>query len=185
MNNRSKKQRNWKKLAGVTLLELLVTMSVLLILFTVAVPQLGVLVAHNTRTTEVNTLIGHLNFARMEAINRAGPVSLCPVTYSDPNTCSDTSWTDGYAVVDEALNEALRYQQASKGVDINPTSNFASRAVFQDDGSVRGAAGGSFSLCTIEGSVKPRRVVVSGMGAFYSATMQTAKQQRKRWQRLA
>ena len=149
---------------GFTLIELMVTLSVLVILLTVGVPQLAYLVGHNSRTVEVNTMIGHLNFARAEAIMRASEIVLCPVRRGDPATCTETPWSDGYAVVDPQTGEALRYQKSSHRVAIRPTRNFADGVTFQDDGSVRGAAGGSFHFCTSVGNVEPRRLVVSGVG---------------------
>jgi prepilin-type N-terminal cleavage/methylation domain-containing protein len=65
---------------GVTLIELLVTMSILVILLTVGVGGMTTVVKRNTRATEVNTMIGHLNFARAQAVMRATTVRVCPST---------------------------------------------------------------------------------------------------------
>jgi len=151
-------------MAGFTLIELMVTLSVLVILLTIGVAQMSYMVARNSRATEVNTMIGHLNFARAEAIFRASNIVLCPVRSADPGTCTETPWSDGYAVVDPNTGEALRHQKASKRVAIRSTGNFSDGVVFRDDGSVRGAAGGSFYFCTSAANVEPRRLVISGMG---------------------
>jgi type IV fimbrial biogenesis protein FimT len=151
-------------MVGFTLIELMVTLGVLVILLTLGVSQLAYMVGHNSRTTEVNSMIGHLNFARAEAIFRASNIVLCPVRSAAPGTCTETPWTDGYAVVDPNTGEALRHQKASKRVAIRSTGNFSDGVTFQDDGSVRGAAGGSFHFCTSAANVEPRRLVVSGVG---------------------
>jgi type IV fimbrial biogenesis protein FimT len=150
--------------AGFTLIELMVTLSVLVILLTIGVAQLGYMVGRNSRTTEINSMIGHLNFARAEAIFRASDIVLCPVAPADPTTCTETPWSAGYAVVDPNAGEALRHQKGSKRVAIRSTRNFSKGVTFHDDGSVRGAAGGSFYFCTTGADVEPRRLVVSGMG---------------------
>lgn len=137
-------QGSRKFAAGVTLIELLVTMSVLVILLTVGVSQLGYMVARNTRSTEVNTLVGHLNFARAEAIFRATDVCVCPVDLGDPTSCTNTAWSDGYAVVDEDAAEPLRLHKGSKNIVITDNSN-GQEYCFKDDGSV--GSGGTFTFC--------------------------------------
>lgn len=155
---------------GISLIDLLVTMSVLVILLMVGLPQFGALIGRNIRTTELNTLIGHLHFARQQAIFRAGEIVLCPVHSGAPAACARTPWTAGYAVVDEPAGEALRYQKPSPGIEIRSTANFARRVRFQDDGSILGAAGGSFTFCSSKDAVEPRRLVVSGMGRVMIGT---------------
>ncbi|MGB5833920.1 MAG: GspH/FimT family protein [Thiohalocapsa sp.] len=155
---------NRRTIVGVTLIELMVALSVMVILLTVGVSQLGPMVARNNRSAEVNTMIGHLNFTRSEAIFRSSDITLCPVNAADPATCIEAPWSTGYAVVDENAGEALRYQKPAKGVDIRSTLNFSDGVTFEDDGSVTGAAGGSFFFCMSDESVEPRRLVVSGMG---------------------
>ena len=125
---------------------------------------MGYMVARNSRATEINNMIGHLNFARAEAIFRASDIVLCPVLSAAPGTCAETPWSDGYAVVDPTTGTALRHQKATKRVDIRATRNFSDGVTFRDDGSVRGAAGGSFQFCTSAADVEPRRLVISGMG---------------------
>lgn len=158
------KQWAWQVEDGVSLIELLITMGVLVILLTMGVPELSALIARSTRTTELNTLVGHLHFARLQAIYRAGEIVLCPASSRAPATCTGTPWAAGYAVVDERAGEALRYQKPSIGITIRSTANFARRVRFQDDGSVLGAAGGSFTFCANDDAFEPRRLVVSGMG---------------------
>ena len=124
-----------KTAVGVTLIELLVTLSVLVILLTVGVSQLGYMVAHNARSAEVNTLIGHLNFARSLAISRGINVCVCPVNIATATACTDTAWSDGYAVLVEDGGVALRLHKGSKTIDITD-NNTGHEYCFHDDGSV-------------------------------------------------
>jgi type IV fimbrial biogenesis protein FimT len=159
-------QKNPKTAVGVTLIELLVTMSVLVILLTVAVPQLGFMVAHNARSAEVNTLIGHLNFARSLAISRGISICVCRVNRDDATTCTTGSaWSDGYAVFVEGDGAPLRFHKGSKTIDITDSADKESSAhefCFKDDGSVRVPATLTFS--DVGGVADPVEVVVSRVG---------------------
>ena len=63
---------------GVTLIELMVTLSVIAILLTLTVTGFQSLTAHNRITAAANGLIAHLQLARSEAVKRAPPVTICP-----------------------------------------------------------------------------------------------------------
>lgn len=84
---------------GFTLLELMVTVSVLAILVVVAVPNFFNLVQNNRATAHANDLVTALNVARSEAIRRGRPVALCPRAASGAVSCGATSWAQGWAVV--------------------------------------------------------------------------------------
>ena len=62
---------------GVTLNELLLALAVGAVLVGLAVPAFTALTKNNRLITETNTLIGHINLARSEAIKRNQPVALC------------------------------------------------------------------------------------------------------------
>jgi type IV fimbrial biogenesis protein FimT len=64
---------------GFTLVELLVTITVLAILATVAAPNLRELLKTNRVTAQNNEIVGLLNLAKSEAIRRSAPV---PVVFS-------------------------------------------------------------------------------------------------------
>lgn len=59
-----------KMCRGFTLLELMVTIAVLAILTTIAIPNFRDLVQSNRVTTQANELVSALTFARMEAVKR-------------------------------------------------------------------------------------------------------------------
>lgn len=155
---------------GVTLVELLVTMSILVIMLTMGVSGMTTVVKRNTRATEVNTMIGHLNYARAQAVMRATPVRVCPVDLTDLAAgCSGSAWVDGYAVIVEDDGEVLRVEAGSDSITM--TANRASFR-FRDDGT---GTSGSIVFCDIEDDaaddssrsssvVSPLSIIISAMG---------------------
>ncbi len=63
-------------LRGFTLIELMVTVTVLAIILSLAVPSFASLMASNRLSTQTSEFVGALNLARSEAVRRAQPVSL-------------------------------------------------------------------------------------------------------------
>jgi type IV fimbrial biogenesis protein FimT len=87
-----------RKLRGVTLIELLVTLVVLSILLTVAVPGFQSFIRSNRLTSAANEMASALNLARSEAIRRGKTVTLCQSSASASPSCDGTSWADGWLV---------------------------------------------------------------------------------------
>lgn len=61
---------------GFTLIELMVTLTVMAILLSIAAPSFTSLMAANRMSTQTNEFIGALNLARSEAVRRGQPVTL-------------------------------------------------------------------------------------------------------------
>lgn len=103
--------------SGFTLIELLVVLVVLAVLVSIGVPNLRTLIQNNRATAQANELLTGLQYARMEALKRKRPVSVCPSR--DGASCS-TDWAEGWIVVldgnapgaaNVAVNEVLRVWQ--------------------------------------------------------------------------
>lgn len=67
----------WRRGAGFTLVELLVTISVAALVMSIAIPALKTLVATNKIATEANRIVAGFNYARTEAVRRNQPVYVC------------------------------------------------------------------------------------------------------------
>jgi len=86
-----------KTFRGFTLLELLGTISILVILLTLAVPSFMSTMQNNRLATLSNELISLLHLARSEAIKRGVPVSICPTTDDTFSACGN-DWSNGWIV---------------------------------------------------------------------------------------
>jgi type IV fimbrial biogenesis protein FimT len=79
-------------LRGFTLIELMVTISVLAILLAIAIPNLREFVLRNRVSSDVNGFIGLVNYARSEAIVRNQDVVVCPKTNGAITCVSNGMW---------------------------------------------------------------------------------------------
>jgi type IV fimbrial biogenesis protein FimT len=137
---------------GFSLLELIMTMSVAAILLTIAVPSFRYVTNANRISSEVNGLLGDLQFARSEAIKEGRYVSVC--ASSDGQSCSaSTAWQSGWIVFPNANNSPtvttglvmapiLRVQSAFSSTDTF-LSNGISVITFNRDGYAGGIANGT------------------------------------------
>ena len=116
-----------KKNSGFTLLELIITVALISIVTTFAIPSITTFTKNDRLTTNINTLVGHLGLARSESIKRSQQVSVCAST--DNSSCGG-NWEDGWLVYadtnnDGSLNgtdEILRVQQALEGANTITTA---------------------------------------------------------------
>ncbi len=157
----------WRQ-PGVTLVELLVTLSVLLILSVTAVEYLPRFVQESRMVTEVNRFITALQLARSEAVKQGRRVVLCPSR--DRVHCGESrDWPHGwmlFASDDRERDPEEPLLQASQlmGTGIDMTSgNYRKRIVFQPDGS-SGGSNSSFTFCERRQRARPRVICLSGSG---------------------
>ena len=80
---------------GLSLIELLVTLSIAVVLLSVGVPSFVDMIAANTAVGYANDLLADLNYARNEAITRGLPVTVC---HSRSATSCSGTWSDGWIV---------------------------------------------------------------------------------------
>jgi type IV fimbrial biogenesis protein FimT len=90
-----------KKERGFTLVELMMTLVIASIVLTMAVPGMRDLIQNNRITGQVNEMVTAFNLARMEAIRRGSPVSVC--ASADQASCSGANdWASGWIVFTDA-----------------------------------------------------------------------------------
>jgi len=88
--------------SGFTLVELITVMSIAAILMAIAVPSYRYVTTSNRMSSEVNSLLGDMQYARAEAIKEGQTVTVCQS--QDGATCSVTSWASGWIVFSDPNN---------------------------------------------------------------------------------
>ena len=88
-----------KHVRGMTLIELMITLTIVAIMMGLAAPSLKQTIQSNNMTNAVNSFLADARFARSESTRRGGNVSLCQT--DDPDdalpTCSTAVGTKGWA----------------------------------------------------------------------------------------
>ncbi len=148
-----------RRIAGYTLLELLITMLVIALLSTLVGPSFINTINRNRQQAAVGDTYGMLSTARSEAVSQASTVAVCGS--SDQDTCNSNAWEQGWIIflddgtgggtaddgdrhADEPL---LRVGQEASGSMTIRTRNFPAAGVisFNEDGFAD--ASGTIVIC--------------------------------------
>lgn len=89
-----------RKNSGFTLVELMVTLAVLAIVVSLALPSMRSFVRQSNAATTSNNILTAFTLARSEAIRSNGNVSVCP-SNTDQTACA-ASWNNGWIVFTDA-----------------------------------------------------------------------------------
>jgi type IV fimbrial biogenesis protein FimT len=127
-----------RRIAGITLLEVLTVITIVSILMALGVPSYQYVTSANRISGEVNGLLGDMQFARSEAIKEGQTVTVCSSTNSTsaaPTCAGSPQWQNGWIVFSdvngdgavEAGDTILRVQSPFKLTDTfvaNPAMKF-------------------------------------------------------------
>jgi len=153
---------------GFTLFELLITMLLIALISSLAVPSLAASLARQRQSVEINALFHAIHLARKESIMRRKVVSLCPSL--DGRKCtSSRDWSTGWLMFENKDRDSppridddepvLYSHRVSDHVRISANrKGFTLRATFLR------ATNGTFVFCDPEQRITPKALVVSYTG---------------------
>ncbi len=160
-----------KKNSGFTLLELLITVALVAIVMAIGIPSMTTFIQNDRLTTQINTLVGHLSYARSEAVKRSQQVAVC--VSSNGTACTGgVNWENGWIVYVDADNSGtfnggepiLRAQQLLDGGNTLQPAGIGTQVTYDYRGFVTTASVGSFSLCDTRGATYGKALTSSTTG---------------------
>jgi Tfp pilus assembly protein FimT len=98
MKARSQCRRTRCRWSGVTLIELLVAVAVLMIILAFSIPAFTGLIASTRIISATNAVLGHLQYARSEAVKGGVNVIVGPYNADGTWRTADRLWQGGYMV---------------------------------------------------------------------------------------
>ena len=169
------------KSRGFTLPEVLITMGIVAIVLSTAVPSISSMIKNNRLATQLNRVVTHIHMARAEAVKRDVRVILCRTNIPDAITpsCNGSTrvWTNGYLIFADDGNYSNNYydagtdtllflgQPAASGVHMRTSWSWNNNLEFNPDGSTNeGGATAIMSLCDDRGVVNGRQIQVAANG---------------------
>ncbi|MCK5727748.1 MAG: GspH/FimT family pseudopilin [Methylococcales bacterium] len=170
MNNFYKKTKGHK---GFTIIELLITVSILGILASMGLPGFLETINSTRLTTKANELVASLNFARSEAIKRNTAVYVANTSNSDKR-----NWKGGWVIfIDNNGNETFNkntdillkeYPALESGYSLRVGGNIENWLAYKPTGlytTSTGRLNDSFQLCTMDKDKKSsRKITLNSIG---------------------
>ena len=158
-----------KKHSGFTLVEMMVVVAIAGIAMAFAIPAMGTFMKNERLVTQINTLVGHLAYARSEAVTRRQQIILC--ASSNMTSCQGTNWATGWILFIDADNgsdfdtgeEILRAKAALEGIGTTLVSSAGSMIIYDNRG-FSPNSNGVFSLCDDRGAVHVKSISITNTG---------------------
>ncbi|RNE91739.1 GspH/FimT family pseudopilin [Marichromatium sp. AB32] len=169
--------RDTSRQQGVTLLELIVTISILTIILSVAIPSFREIIATNRIAVINNDLLEALHVARSEAIKRGTRVTVCKstTTSSSSPACAtgDPGWESGWIIfsdrgtrgqIDGNDQVIIVHEQNIPAVTITTGNSFKDFISYLPSGFSQGSSGLSSGTFSVNLQDKARHLIISASG---------------------
>lgn len=173
-------QSRCRSIRGFTLLELIITVTILSVLLGIGIPSFRELQLNNQLTANANHVLGMLRLTRSEAVRRNTRVVMCRST--DQQQCNTESalnreWETGWIIfpdldtdgeVDSPDEELIRVVgPLPDGLTLRTGGNYSRHIAFRSLGRPRGNTGlgnDTFRLCDERGGDYARKVIIAVTG---------------------
>ena len=153
---------------GLTLVELMITISVLAIVLSVAVPPLNTFLARSELTSTSNKFVGNIHYIRSEAIVRNTTTALCPS--SNGSLCNTNDWSLGWIAYEDKNQDGKLASDGTEEIfsisnslndnfSIKATSGLISSIQYKSDGTLKNDRG-SIIICNIGSPQKSNTRVI-------------------------
>jgi len=131
--------------------ELMITLTILSLVMAIGIPSMRDFVKNDRLVAQINTLVGHLAYARSEAAVRHQSVVIC--ASGTQTSCSTTNWASGWIIFVDSDNNSdfsagedmLRVTEELSGGN-TLTSSVGSLVTYDKRGFAPDSVG-SFTLC--------------------------------------
>ena len=162
--------------AGLTLLELIVTLTVVGILLTIAVPNLNALLQGQAKATTADRFALSLAYARQEAVTRSRRVVLCPSVDGENCMTDSGRWEEGWIIFIDEDEDFIRSPEeellrvgnpGSTGTTLRTSANFSDGLAYLPLGNSRGRTGlatGTFRVCDARGADSGLSLIIARGG---------------------
>jgi type IV fimbrial biogenesis protein FimT len=133
--------------SGFTMLELVIVIAIVGVLIALGVPSFKYVTTANRIASEVNGLMGDMQFARAEAIKEGQTVVVC--VSSNGTSCTNSPWNNGWIVCSDPANDSscdagvpiYRVQKPFTSTDTFVAGGNTDVLTFNRDGFAVGLAG--------------------------------------------
>jgi len=174
---------------GFTIPELMITLGIVAIVMSTAVPAIGTTIKNSRLATHLNSVVGDIHYARSEAVKRDTRVIMCrsPNPNATVPTCGGSTkiWTDGYIIfaddgnnTNDVYNDGVdtllrRGQKAYSGVKLRTNWTWNNNLEFNPNGSTNEGGTALMSICDSRGSEYGKQIMValSGLPKMYSGNI--------------
>jgi type IV fimbrial biogenesis protein FimT len=147
--------RTIRRISGFTMIEMIIVMTIVAILLGIGVPSYKYVTTANRMSSDINGLLGDLQFARSEAIREGQAVTVCATADGATCTGAGTAWSGGWIVfVDgpvigtiDGTDTTLRIQKQLPSQDSLQGNHTINTITFNREGFVSGQPlGGTLTL---------------------------------------